>query len=121
VESFINNIIVETKSEKEYDELVEEILRRLEENDLYMKPEKCRWKVREVDFLRIAIGPERIKVEKEKVKVVLDWLVSKSVKDVQKFLGLANYYRIFVKGFAKIVRPLHKLTRKEQKWEWGIR
>jgi len=60
-------------------------------------------------------------MKKEKVKVVLDWLVPKSVKEIQKFLRLANYYRRFVKDFAKIVRPLYKLTKKEQKWEWGIR
>ena len=65
----------------------------------------------------MVIGPEGIRIEEEKVKVVLDWPVSKSVKDIQKFLGLTNYYKRFVEGFAKIARLLHKLTRKEQKWE----
>jgi len=67
------------------------------------------------------IGPKRIKIEEEKVKAVLDWLVSKSVKNIQKYLGLTNYYRRFVEDSAKIERLLYKLTRKEQKWEWGIR
>ena len=57
----------------------------------------------------------RIKIEKEKVKVVLDWPVSKLVKKIQKFLGLANYYRRFVKDFAKIARLLYNLTKKEQR------
>jgi len=109
--------MVGTESEEEHDELVEEILRMLEENDLYVKLEKCRWKVREVDFLKVVIGLERIKIKKEKVKAVLNWLVPKSVKNVQKFLGLANYYRRFVKGFVKIARLLYELMRKEQKWE----
>jgi len=61
------------------------------------------------------IGPEEIKIEEEKVKAVLNWPVSKSVKDIQKFLGLANYYRRFVEGFAKIARLLHELIRKKQK------
>ena len=65
-------MIVETKSEEKHDELVEEILRRLEENNLYIKPEKCRWKVREVNFLEVVIGLERIKIEEEKVKSVID-------------------------------------------------
>jgi len=65
-------VIVETKSEEKHDELVEEILRRLEENNLYIKPEKCRWKVREVNFLEVVIGLERIKIEEEKVKSVID-------------------------------------------------
>ena len=66
---------------------------RLEENDLYVKSEKCKWKVRKVGFLRVIIGPEGIKMEEEKVKRVLEWLTLKYVKDMQKFLGLANYYR----------------------------
>jgi len=70
-----------------------------------------------VDFLEVVIGPEEIKMEKEKVKGMLDWPGQKPVKNVQKFLRLANYYRRFIKGFVKIVRPLHELTKKEQKWE----
>ena len=106
--SFIDVIIVEIEIEEEHDELVEEILKRLEENNLYVKLEKCRWKVREVDFLGVVIGLEGIKIKEEKVKLVLDWPVSKSVKNIQKFLR-------FVEEFVKIVKPLHKLTRKEQR------
>ena len=73
--------------------MLAEVIKRLEENDLYVKPEKCKWKVREVEFLGVVIGPEGIKMEKEKVKSVLEWPTPKCVKDIQKFLGLANYYR----------------------------
>jgi len=92
VAAFIDNVIVGTEMEEEHDEIVAEMIKRLEENNLYMKPEKCKWKVREVGFLGVVIGPEGIKMEKEKVKDVLDWLTPKCIKDVQKFLGLANYY-----------------------------
>ena len=89
VAAFIDNVIVGTENEKGHDELVAEVIRRLEENDLY---KKCKWKVREVGFLGVVIGPEEIKMEKEKVKGVLDWSQLKCVKNVQKFLGLVNYY-----------------------------
>ena len=69
-----------------------EVIKRMEENSLYIKPEKCKWKVRKVGFLGVIIGPEGIKMEKEKVRGVLEWLTPKCVKDVQKFLGLANCY-----------------------------
>ena len=111
--SFIDDIMVGMEIEEDHDELVEEILKRLEENDLYVKLEKYKWKVREVDFLGVVLGLEGIKIEEVKVKVVLDWPVPKSVKDIQKFLGLANYYWRFIEGFTKVVRLLHKLTRKE--------
>jgi len=69
----------------------------------------------------VTIGEDGVRMEKEKVQGVIEWPVPKSVKDVQKFLGLANYYRQFVKDFAKIAKPLHETMRKENKWSWGER
>ena len=57
-------------------------------------------------------------MEEKKVKGVLDWLTPKCVKDIQKFLRLANYYRRFIKGFASIAKPLHDMVKKDQKWDW---
>jgi len=79
---------------------VKEILRRLEENDLYVKPEKCVWKVRKIEFLGVIIEPNGIEMEKEKVEGVLSWLEPKNVKDIRKFLDLTNYYKRFIKDFA---------------------
>jgi len=118
---FIDDVIVGTETEEEHDKLVAEVIKRLEENDLYVKPEKCKWKVREVEFLGVVIGPEGTKIEKEKVKGVVEWPTPKSVKDVQKFLGLANYYHWFIKGFAIVARPLHDTVKKDKKWEWTER
>ena len=92
VAAFIDDVIVETETEKGHDELVVEIIRRLEENYLYVKLGKYKWKIKEVGFLGVVIGLEGIKMEEEKMKGVLEWLTPKYVKDVQKFLGLANYY-----------------------------
>jgi len=74
--------------------------------------------VREIEFLEVVIGPEGIKMEEEKVKGVLEWLTPECVKDVQKFLRLANYYHRFIEGFALIARPLHDTVKKDRKWEW---
>jgi len=63
----------------------------------------------------VIIGEDKVRMEKKKIQGVIEWLVPKSVKDVQMFWGLANYYRQFVKDFAKIARPLHKMMRKENK------
>ena len=112
---FIDDVMVTTETKEGYNEIVEEVLRRLEENNLFVKPEKCVWKVREVGFLGVIIGGNGVRMEKEKVQGVIEWLVPKSVKDMQKFLGLANYYRWFVKDFAKIAKLLHEMMRKENK------
>ena len=97
---FVDDVLVGTETEEGHDEIVEEILRRLEENNLYVKPEKCVWKARKIGFLGVIIGPNGIEMEREKVKGVLSWPQSKNVKDVRKFLGLTNYYRRFIKDFA---------------------
>ena len=118
VAAFIDDVIIGTETEEEHDKIVAEVIRRLEENDLYVKLEKYRWKVREVGFLGVVTGLEGIKMEKEKMKGVLEWPTPKCVKEVQKFLGLANYYRQFIEGFASIARPLYDIMKKDKKWEW---
>ena len=82
VAAFIDDVIIRTEREEGHDELVAEVIKRLEENDLYVKLEKCKWKMREVGFLGVVIGLEEIKMEEEKVKSVLDWPTPKCVKDV---------------------------------------
>jgi len=115
VATFIDNVLVETEIEEGHDKIVEKVLKRLEENDLYIKPKKCVWKVKKIRFLGVVIGPNGIEMEKEKVDRVLSWLEPKNVKDIKKFLGLANYYRRFIKDFAQVTRLMNILTRKGEK------
>jgi len=68
---FMDNVLVEIEIKKEHNKIVEEILKRLEENNLYVKPEKCVWKVRKIVFLGVVIGPNKIEMEKKKVDRVL--------------------------------------------------
>ena len=103
IASFIDDIIVGIEEEKGHDEMIEEVVKRLA---LYVKLEKYKWKVRKIGFLEVVIGPEKIKIEEEKVKWVLDWLTSKGVKNIQKFLRLDNYYWQFIKNFMSIARLL---------------
>jgi len=72
VAAFIDDVIVGMKTEKEHNNIVKKVLRRVAENNLFVKPEKYVWKVREVKFLGVVIKPDRIKIEKEKVQGVVD-------------------------------------------------
>jgi len=100
VAAFVDGVLVGTETEKGHDKIVEEVLRRLEENDLYIKLEKYVWKARKIGFLGVVIRPNWIEMEVEKVDGVLSWPQPKNMKDIRKFLGLANYYRRFIKDFA---------------------
>jgi len=115
---FIDNVLVGTETEEGHNKIVEEILKRLEENNLYVKPEKCTWKVKKIPFLGVIMGEDKVEIEEDKVEGVLKWPIPQCVRDVRRFLGLANYYRCFVKDFAKVTLPLNKLTRKDKKWKW---
>ena len=118
VAALVDDVLVGTETEEGHDEIVEEVLRRLEENDLYVKPEKCMWKVKKIPFLGVIMGEGKVEMEEDKVGGVLKWPTSQCVWDVRRFLGLVNYYKCFVKDFAKVVLPLNKLTRKDKKWKW---
>jgi len=87
VKSFINDIIMGTEEKERYNKIVEEVVKRLVENNLYVKLEKYKWKIRKVEFLGVVIG---LNMKEEKMKEVLDL---KGVKDIQKFLRLASYYK----------------------------
>jgi len=73
VAAFVDDVLVGTETKEGHNEIVEEILRRLEENNLYIKPEKCMWKARKIGFLGVVIGPNGIEMEKKKVDGVLSW------------------------------------------------
>ena len=71
--------------------------------------------MRKIGFLGVIIGPNGIEMEKEKVDGVLSWPEPRNMKNVRKFLGLANYYRRFIKDFTQVVRPMNMLMRKDVK------
>jgi len=68
-----------------------------------------------VEFLGVVIGPRGVEMQREKVEGVLNWPTPRNIKEVQKFLELANYYRRFIKDFAKLAAPLYVLVRKKEK------
>ena len=112
---FVDDVLVGTDGEEGHDKIVAEVLKRLEENDLYVKPEKCSWKMNKVNFLGVVIDQGKIEMEEDKVVKVLNWPIPRMVRDVRKFLELANYYRWFIKNFVALAKPLNMLTRKDEK------
>ena len=117
---YIDDLMIFTKTDNqaEHNRIVLKVLHHLEENDVFVKPEKCTFRATEVDFLGMIVGCDSISMDQTKVKAILDWPEPKNVKGVRSFLGLANFYRRFIKDYMRIARLLHDLTKKEEPFQW---
>jgi len=114
---YIDDILVFTTDLDEHRRLVRQVLRRLEEHNLFLKPEKCEFETTKTQFLGMIIELGKTEMAPKKVSAVLNWPVPQCKRDLQRFLGLTNYYRRFIKGFAEIAWPLHYLTGAVP-WNW---
>jgi len=98
---------------------VSDVLRVAQLHDLYFKPEKCLFHSSSMDYLGVILEKGVTQMDPAKIAGVDTWPVPKTVTEVRKALGFFNFYHPFIKDFASIARPLHKLTRKDQEWQWG--
>jgi hypothetical protein len=118
---FIDDILIFSKNEEEHDEHLRLLLRKLRENQLYVKLSKCEFWLKEVLFLGHIIFEGGISVDPSKVKDVLSWNAPQNVSNIRSFLGLAGYYRRFIEGFSKISKHMTELLEKGKTFEWTPR
>jgi hypothetical protein len=115
---FIDDILVYSKTEEEHEEHLRCVLQKLREKQLYAKFSKCDFWLKEVSFLGHIITDGGISVDPAKVEDVLKWEPPRSVKEIRSLLGLAGYYRRFIEGCSKIVKPLTTLLEKDREFKW---
>ncbi|WVZ90945.1 LOW QUALITY PROTEIN: hypothetical protein U9M48_037195 [Paspalum notatum var. saurae] len=114
----IDDILVFSINEEEHEKHLRMVLQKLRKNQLYAKLSKCEFWLLEVSFLGHIISKGGISVDPSKIKAVQDWVAPQNVSEIRSFLGLAGYYRRFVKNFSKIAQPLSKLLSKGTTFEW---
>ena len=114
---FIDDILVYSRSEEEHTMYLRLVLQTLREHQLYTKFSKCEFWLDQVAFLGHVVSKDGIQVDLKKIKAIIDWLRPITVTEVRSFLGLAGYYKRFVKDFSKIAVPLTTLTQKKKKCE----
>src|SRR6187551_3494369 len=115
---YLDDILIFGNDLTEHRKIVQEVLKRLRDNDLYAKAEKCFFEKDQIEYLGMIISKGHVAMDPKKLAGVQEWPVPTKVKHVQAFLGFANFYRRFIKDFAKIAKPLTNLTKKDQKWVW---
>ena len=116
---YMDDILIYSKHLKDHHQVVQEVLKRLEHYDLYLKPEKCKFVKDSMDYLGMIIHPGEVQMDPGKVTAVRDWPTPMMLKEVRAFIGFANFYRRFIQGFSTMAHPLYDLTKKDVSWHWS--
>jgi len=116
---YLDDILIYSDNPDKHLPHVRKVLRRLRAHNLYAKIEKCAFGVDTTDFLGFIVGPEGLRMDDSKIQVIRNWPTPRKVKDVQSFLGFANFYRRFIFSYSDIIIPLTCLTRKDTRWVWS--
>jgi hypothetical protein len=115
---FIDDILVYSQSEEAHEDHLGLVLQKLRDNQLYAKFSKCAFWLKEVAFLGNIITDGGIKVDPNKISEILNWKQPSDVSKMRSFLGLVGYYRRFIEGVSKIVKPLTSLLEKGKEFKW---
>src|SRR6266446_2149189 len=116
---YMDDILVYSHTLSNHWWIVCQILSTLQEQRLFLKPEKCKFEQKEVEYLGLVISKDCIAMDLTKVRRVTEWPTPTKVKEVQSFLGFVNFYWKFIHDFSDIACPLYTLTCKTQQWVWG--
>jgi hypothetical protein len=108
---YLDDIIVYSRTKREHEQHVLEILRALEDAGFVLSEEKCEWAQPELPYLGHIISGEGVRVNPEKVSAINDWKRPENITELRGFLNIAGYYRRFIKGFAKIASALYNLLK----------
>ena len=116
---YIDDIIILGRDFADHISNLDRVFQRIQEAGLKLKPRKCAFLQDQVCYLGHVVSREGIATDPEKIRKVETWPVPTSAREVQRFLGFANYYRKFIRSFATIARPLHRLTEHTAKFQWS--
>lgn len=116
---YLDDLLIFSQNQEEHDRHVRTVLQILQENNLHINLDKCKFDQDHVEFLGLVVTPDGLQMDDSKVTAIREWCTPKSVKDVQTFLGFANYYRRFIKNFSRIATPLRDLLLKNVVFKWS--
>ena len=116
--NYMDNFMIPAKTMEELKKRIIWFLKIAEKHNLYFKQSKYNFNMEEIPILGVIVGKGQVKMEQKKIKAVKEWKTSTKVKDVESFLGFANFYREFIQNFSHIAKPLNELKGKK-KWVWN--
>jgi hypothetical protein len=117
--AYIDDILIYSDTLQDHRQHVKVVLQALKDAGLHCDIKKCEFEVTEVTYLGMIVSTSGVQMDPRKVQCIVDWEPPECLKDVQAFLGFSNFYRRFIKGFSRIVKPLVALTKKDARFEWN--
>jgi hypothetical protein len=117
--AYINNILIYSNSKAEHIKHVKQMLQRLKDAKLQTNINKCEFSVHEIKYLNLIVRRNEITMNSKKIEIILQWSISQNLKQIQRFLKFCNFYRRFIRNFAKIVKSLIRLIRKDVIFNWN--
>jgi hypothetical protein len=118
---YLDDLLIFSKNPTDHTTYVRKVLSRLRKHRLFAKPEKYEFSMDSTEFLGLVVSPSGVSMVQDKVDTILKWPAPMNVKQVQSFLGFANFYRRFIFNYSDIVVPLTRLTRKDVLWNWDTK
>ena len=117
---YLDDILIFSETEEEHLKHVQRVLERLREHRLYAKLSKCEFNKKTVEFLGHVVADGKVIMQQKKIDAIMEWPTPRNVTEIQSFLGLANYYRGFIKDFSAVAAPISNVTRgKKKEFLWG--
>ena len=116
---YLDDILISTRMEEEHAKAIQQVLQVLQENKLFLRPEKCKFCKEQIKYLGLVISEDEVSMDLVKVAGVREWPTLENKTDVQAFLGFVNFYRKFIRDFSAKAWSLSDLTCSEQVWTWS--
>jgi len=118
---YLDDILIFTKTEEKHERAVQRVLEILTEHKLFLRPEKCEFHWKQIEYLGLVISENKVAMDLVKVTGVYEWPIPENQTDVQAFVGFVNFYCRFIQDFSTIDRPLFDLTCSDQAWNWSTK
>jgi len=118
---YLDDILIFTETEKEHERAVWRVLEVLAEYKLFLHPQKCEFYQKQIEYLRLVISENKVKMDPVKVARVHNWPTPENRTDVQAFISFVNFYCHFIWDFSTIIRPLFDLTCSDKAWNWDAK
>jgi len=115
---YMDNILIFSKTKEDLKRITKIVLKKLCDNDLYLKPAKCEFEKTRIKYLGMILEEGKVSMDPTKLKGIKDWPKPTTVKQTRSFLGFGNFYRRFIRKYSDVAQPMNELLQKDRQFKW---